>query len=164
MNLSIPTLQPMPYSQNHEFIKWLVRTSFGQKSTLIARQMACANQLRIKKSMLSARQVACANQLWTKIHAERSSNGLCEPASDFFLKKEKKKKEKSEKEEKREKRKQMEKRPQRLKGVPLETGRKIEFLKRNVKRSRNEIEAAKKIRFRAPDKKKKQTKTIKEKK
>ena len=26
--------------------------------------------------------MACANQLQTKINAERSSNGLCEPASD----------------------------------------------------------------------------------
>ena len=40
---------------------------------------------------------------------------------------------------------------------------KLNFLKRNVERNRNEIEARKKIRFRAPGQKKKQTKTIQEK-
>ena len=68
--------------------------------------------------------MACANQLRTKIHAERSSNGLCEPASDKNRKKQKKKERK--------------KRPQR--GTPRD-GSKIEFFEQNVKSNRNEIEA-----------------------
>ena len=55
-------------------IKWLVRTSFGQKSTLSAHHMAYTNEL--------------------------SSRGLCEPASDEKEKKKKKKKKRKKKKKK----------------------------------------------------------------
>ena len=44
---------------------------------------------------------------------------------------------------KRRRKKKKEKRPQRGGGYLPETGRKVEFLTRNVKRNRNEIEAQK---------------------
>ena len=45
-----------------------------------------------------------------------------------------------------------------------ETGRKIEFLIRNVKRHRNELEASQKSDFEPPDKRKKRKKNKKQKK
>ena len=54
----------------------------------------------------------------------------------FFTKKKEKEKKRVKKQEEKKGKKKKEKRPQR---VPPETGRKIEFLIRNVNRNRNEI-------------------------
>ena len=65
--------------------------------------------------------------------------------------KRKKKKEKRQKtKDKRQKTKEKSKKKRGLKGVPPETGRKIELFIRNVKKNRNGIEARKKIRFWSP--------------
>ena len=66
INLSIPTLQPMPYSQRKK------ETEKEKK------------EKKENKKIPRIHQMAGPNQLRTKIHAEGSSNGVCEPASDFF--------------------------------------------------------------------------------
>ena len=64
--------------------------------------------------------MACTRQLRIKIHARRSSNGLCEPASDKNRKKQKKRKEKR-------------KKKKGLKGVPTGTAPNFVFANKMLK-------------------------------
>ena len=74
---------------------------------------------------------------------------------DTNARKEKIKKNISKKKKKEEKKREEKKRKRGLKGVHPETGRKIKFFKRNVKRNRNEIEAPKKNQILSPQQKEK---------